>query len=447
MRCGRALPSGAIVETASDGLIGILTSADRDGKGDAAGFVEASEGKIETPFTIERMTGEGTCDCLFSGSIATALLYSWTMISLQARAFPYLQSCLEKIASGRIKAMNEAPVEVSKSAGGNVFSYAMRTAGRSFGKAVRRASGKEFRWQIAFAERNWSGLDFSKAKILRNPKGVFLADPFTISVDGVDYLFVEEFPFDTRKGVISAYRFENGEPKRIGVVLEEPFHLSFPFVFEHNGEIYMVPEAGGGRSVTLYRATSFPSVWVKEKVLLENVPAVDTIIFQHDELWWMLTTIQGEGPALNNAELYAFYATDLLGEWKPHMANPIVMNAKKGRNGGFLRDPAGRPCRVAQVPGFTFYGAGSAIYRIDELTAESYRETLVQTVDPTFFPEIDGTHHLHSSGRMTVFDFLRVERPAKRDSERFGSRLQKRLRHPQKRVQASVEMGLNLDVC
>ena len=39
----------------------------------------------------------------------------------------------------------------------------------------------------------------------------------------------------------------------------------------------------------------------------------------------MLTTIQGEGPGLNNAELRAFYADDLLGEWAPHSQNPIIM--------------------------------------------------------------------------------------------------------------------------
>ena len=113
--------------------------------------------------------------------------------------------------------------------------------------------------------------------------------------------------------------------------------------------------------------------------------------------WWMVTTIQGEGPGLNNAELHAFHADGPLGDWTPHKLNPIVMDARKGRNGGFVRDAAGRPCRVAQVPGFTFYGAASAVYRIDELTPETYRESLVREVRPTFFAGLDGTHHVHSA--------------------------------------------------
>ncbi len=136
----------------------------------------------------------------------------------------------------------------------------------------------------------------------------------------------------------------------------------------------------------------------------------------------MLTTIQGQGPALNNAELHAYYADDPLGDWRPHAQNPIVMDAGKGRNGGFVRDKGGRPCRVAQRPGFTFYGAGSAVYRIDELTPDTYRETLLKEVRPSFFPKLDGTHHVHCAGGLTVFDFMRVERPGRSSKGRAPRR-------------------------
>ena len=123
------------------------------------------------------------------------------------------------------------------------------------------------------------------------------------------------------------------------------------------------------------------------KTLLADVPAVDTILFEHDSRWWMLTTIQGQGPALNNAELHAYYADDPLGDWRPHAQNPIVMDAGKGRNGGFVRDKGGRPCRVAQRPGFTFYGAGSAVYRIDELTPDSLSRDLAERSPAELLPE------------------------------------------------------------
>jgi len=280
-------------------------------------------------------------------------------------------------------------------------------------KASRRALRREFNWQVAFSRQRWFGCSLDQATVVPNPPNAFLADPFTITIGGATFLFVEEFPFDTRKGVISAYRLIGDQAERIGVVLEEPWHLSFPFVFEHRGEVYMVPESGGGRSVKIYKASSFPTGWREVKTLLPDVSAVDTTIFEHDSRWWMLTSIQGDGPGLNNAELHAFYADDPLGDWTPHPQNPVVMDARKGRNGGFIRNREGCPHRVSQTAGFTFYGAGAAVHRIDELTPETYRETLVREVPPTPLLNLDGTHHIHDVGGLTAFDFMRVERPGK----------------------------------
>lgn len=408
VRCGRDLPTGGLLDAARDGVVAVLAV-----KGpQAAGFPEVVDGCPETPFTIERLRGEGEPrDVLFEGSVATALFYAANVASLQTRAFSYLQSAIEGLASRSCRSVAEPTSHGSGSGRSNIISYGARTALRSLKKAARRYTAREFNWSVAFSRQRWWNWDLAAGTVVPNPPSAFLADPFTINVGGVDYLFVEEFRFDTRKGVISAYRVDGNEVTRIGVVLEKDYHLSFPFVFEHAGEIYMMPESGADRSVKLYRSLRFPDVWTEAKVLMSDVPAVDTILFKEGSLWWMLTTIQGPGPGLNNAELHAFYATDPLGEWAPHQRNPVVMDAGKGRNGGFLRDEERRPCRVAQLPGFTFYGAGSAVYRIDEISPETYRETLVKEVRPDFFPNLDGTHHIHAGDGITVYDFMRVERP------------------------------------
>ncbi len=404
VRCGQASPD-ALFGTSREGIILV-------GAGAAAGFTQVLEGRPDTPFTIERVRHpNGPREILFCGSVSTALLYGWNAIALQARAFPYLRNVLERLAAGPIGPVEQREVDTKRPSVADLMSYGIRTARRSIGKSYRRHSGQEFNFQVAVTRQGWPECELGQGTPIPNPPGAFLADPFSITVDETDYLFVEEFPFDTRKGVISAYRIGDQEAERIGVVLEEPYHLSFPFVFEHDGEIYMVPETANDRSVKLYKATSFPTGWIEVKVLLADVAAVDTVVFRHGSQWWMLTTIQGEGPGLNNAELHAFYADDLLGKWTGHELNPIVMDARKGRNGGFIRDGSGKPCRVAQVPGFTFYGAASAVYEIEELSPISYRERLISEVRPTFFSALDGTHHIHSANGLTVYDFMRVERP------------------------------------
>lgn len=45
------------------------------------------------------------------------------------------------------------------------------------------------------------------------------------------------------------------------VALEEDFHLSFPMVFDWNGEVWMIPETGHDHSLRLYRCRVFPTKW------------------------------------------------------------------------------------------------------------------------------------------------------------------------------------------
>jgi hypothetical protein len=377
------------------------------------GLLDVIAGRADTRFAIERALPSRAPETLFTGSISTHLSFAATLIALHARAFGYMRLVLERLATGTAQPLRHdrslhVPQAVSAA---DLLAYAGRTARRSLGKARRRLLRHEFNWRVAFTRRAWTDGDWrSEGRPLANPAGSFLADPFTIAVDDVPFIFVEQYPFKSRKGVISAYRVEGDAARPVGVVLEEPYHLSFPFVFRYDGEIYMMPESGAGRCLKLYRSARFPDRWQEVRVLLDNVAAVDSIMFEHRGLWWLLTTISGDGPALNNAELHAFHAPDPLGEWTSHRNNPIVMDSRRGRNGGFLRDEHGHPHRVAQVPGFTFYGAAAAIYRIEELSPDSYSERLVSEVRADALG-LDGTHHIHSADGLTVFDFMRVERP------------------------------------
>jgi len=45
------------------------------------------------------------------------------------------------------------------------------------------------------------------------------------------------------------------------IVLDEPYHLSYPYVFEWQGDYYMVPESYQVNSILLYRAVNFPTDW------------------------------------------------------------------------------------------------------------------------------------------------------------------------------------------
>ena len=74
-----------------------------------------------------------------------------------------------------------------------------------------------------------------------------------------------------------------------GVALREPFHLSYPYMFHHEGVHYMIPETNKDMSVRLYMATDYPADWALAKVLLAGRHYVDSVVFHHLDLWWLFT--------------------------------------------------------------------------------------------------------------------------------------------------------------
>ena len=90
----------------------------------------------------------------------------------------------------------------------------------------------------------------------------FVADPFGIEVNGTWYLFFESMGIDTRIGKLSVSTSVDlcnwTVPK---IVLDEPFHLSYPQVFKHNDSIYMLPETYQAAELRLYKAEEFPFKW------------------------------------------------------------------------------------------------------------------------------------------------------------------------------------------
>ncbi len=120
----------------------------------------------------------------------------------------------------------------------------------------------------------------------------FYVDPFPVEKDGHTYLFVEDFNHRSGYGVISVVQFDASGP--MGVprpVLDTGSHLSYPFVFEHGGEMWMVPESGSAGTVDLFRAERFPYRWTKEETLLAGIVASDATFFEHAGRWWMFATV------------------------------------------------------------------------------------------------------------------------------------------------------------
>jgi hypothetical protein len=117
------------------------------------------------------------------------------------------------------------------------------------------------------------------------------------------------------------------------VMVDTGSHLSYPFVFEHGGEMWMVPESCSTASVDLYRAERFPDGWVKQATLVSGVVASDATLFEHDGRWWMFATVQDGGGSYSDA-LHVWSAPELRGPWTPHRRNPVLVDLATARPGG-----------------------------------------------------------------------------------------------------------------
>lgn len=147
----------------------------------------------------------------------------------------------------------------------------------------------------------------------------FVADPFRIVARGAEYVFAEAWSRSGRRGQIAAFRLDAGvRVAESGIALAEPFHLSYPYVFEHGGRHYMLPEAWESGQLVLYRARKFPWEWERAGVLLE-LDYADPQIFVHAGVWYIFLNTD----PLTNASASVFYAESLLGEWRPHQLNPV----------------------------------------------------------------------------------------------------------------------------
>ncbi|KAI4352644.1 hypothetical protein L6164_006875 [Bauhinia variegata] len=204
----------------------------------------------------------------------------------------------------------------------------------------------------------------------------FVADPFLYVQGDILYLFYETKNSITLQGDIGvAKSTDKGVTwQQLGIALDEDWHLSYPYVFSYNDQIYMMPEGSEKGEVRLYRALNFPLQWTLEKVIIKK-PLIDSAIIDYGGMYWLFGSDFSGFGSMKNGQLEIWYSSSPLGPWKPHKKNPIYNIDKSlgARNGGrpFLYD--GNLYRVGQDCGET-YGRRIRVFKIEVLTSGEYKE-------------------------------------------------------------------------
>lgn len=236
-------------------------------------------------------------------------------------------------------------------------------------------------WSIGMLKGS-SPFDLTSQRIINNPvltnddvtdiRAEYVADPFMILDDSNYYMFFEVLNKDTAHGDIGLAESNDGmnwEYKKI--VLDEPFHLSYPYVFKWDGEYYLIPESFENASVRLYKASEFPTQWDFVANLLEGYDFVDPSIFRFSDRWWLFLS------STRNDVLFLYYADDLIGPWVEHPESPIIdQNPNKARPGGRVLVTDNKVFRFTQDD-YPTYGNQVNAFEITELSTTTYNENPV----------------------------------------------------------------------
>ncbi|MER9655027.1 formyl transferase [Mesorhizobium sp. M0152] len=264
-------------------------------------------------------------------------------------------------------------------------------------------------WQVGWRETKGRDLFELRAhpaegwKLLPDDGSRFYADPFPILYQGQVTLFVEDYIHRLGRAIISAVPFGPAGPLgRPEPVLDLPYHLSYPFVFERDGEVWMVPESCANGTVDLYRATAFPGGWVKEATLLSDIVASDATLVEHGGRWWMFATVRDGGGAFSDA-LHLWSAPDFRGPWTPHPKNPVLVDIASARPAGRVvkrGDALLRPVQDCRRS----YGAALGIARIAHLDLNGMEQVVESILTPGTLWGGRKLHTLNEAGGLEFID-------------------------------------------
>ncbi len=213
------------------------------------------------------------------------------------------------------------------------------------------------------------------AKDITDAPASFVADPFMLHENDTWYMFFEVKNARTKQGDIGLATSEDGlnwAYKQI--VLDEPFCLSYPYVFKWKNDYYMIPNSYQTKSVRLYKAVDFPTKWSFIGDLLQGHTYMDSSIFYYKDKWWLFTCTMPRKD--DNLRLY--YANELVGPWVEHPNSPIIeKDANIARPGGRVLVFDGRIIRYTQDDEPT-YGNQVRAFEITKLSTTNYEEKEVR---------------------------------------------------------------------
>jgi len=399
LKCGLGLIKGSILEAAPLGVWSWHHGDPRHYRGRPAGFWEIFNDEKFMGAMLQRLT-----DKLDSGAILAEGKYRLSRWSYRSSLETAYLGGAELLAKACESAINQRPPLTLTSWGKNYRLpsniVVLRFIIRQLREAVKRAFYGAFvskNWFVAFKSiSNFSELeqlDTSELNSwLERGRGGFFADPFLLP-DGTQRIVCEVENRRTSKGEIAVIDKNGCET----ILLGGDRHYSYPFVFEFDGEFWILPEmAAASRPIAYQMSSDFNSIVCERSIGLDARVLDPTLLF-HNGRWWLFGTKPGP---LSLNDLYLWYASTPFGPWTPHPLNPIVQDPSRARPAGSFVLAGGYLYRMGQDCSRS-YGGGVTVTRVQQLDEQNYVEQPAFSVPMSNY---DGLHTVSYVDGMLAVD-------------------------------------------
>lgn len=287
--------------------------------------------------------------------------------------------------------------------------YVLRGIANHLARRIYRLCCYSPHWRIGWRHTDdagiWTAGDLSGPawRAVPSPAHRFYADPFPVTWKGRTFVFFEELDHRVGKGFISAIEFGDEGPIGAAIpVLDEPWHLSYPFLIVHDDELWMIPESSAHHEVTIYRCTEFPHRWERHATLLSGVEFADATIVQHDGRHYMFGANR-DGAGGYSDTLSIYHADQLFGPWTPHAQRPVLVDRASSRPAGHFVQRGGKLWRPVQDCTHG-YGGALGLAEVTELSPTRFAQTVHHVIAPG--PRWPGRklHTLNRCGRLELID-------------------------------------------
>ena len=411
IRFGFSIIRGDIHHTSRYGVWSFHHGDNRFYRGGPPGIWELIKGKREISVTLQQLND--TLDCgktigrfthradLFSALKNKHLIYSSCGDLLMQKLLQVQRIGFTSIQSTSTYQENIEKTNILKSPK-NIECLALIKTLILHYIELRWPRNKKIQWFLATKPIDDQLNSFQKASLIFAPKDRFYADPFLIEHEGKHFVFFEEFIYKSKLAHISVGELKDNKLSNIQPIIEDNFHLSYPFIFKDNDKWYLIPETRQNQCVSLYHCVKFPYQWQLDSIIMDQVELLDATIHKQDDTYFLFANQYEPKRNTSNEKLVVYFSENLRGPWQAHPMNPLTTDITNSRPAGKIFNQKNKLILPTQNCALRY---GNALnFNEIEISKTYFSMEKISTLSPHWHHSNLGSHTWNSNNQSIIID-------------------------------------------